>query len=142
MGRLLRNMSFAGQMFAAVGLCLVVTASLAIFAARTLGDGRGTIYRLELIGMLCLGATFSMGVVLWAVRRLMIDPLREIEVGLTALVNPPAASSTHDARPMPSRELRQIRQTLDQVVGHVTTARQNFEDARRAMSERQATVDR
>ena len=141
MGRLLRNMSFAGQMFAAVRLCLVVTASLAICAARTLGDGQGTVYRLELIGMLCLGATFSMGVVLWAVRRLMIDPLREIEVGLSALVNPPAAP-TGDTRPMPSRELRQIRQTLDQVVGHVTTARQNFEDARRAMSERQATVDR
>lgn len=141
MGRLLRNMSFAGQMFAAVGLCLVVTASLAICAARTLGDGQGTIYRLELIGMLCLGATFSMGVVLWAVRRLMIDPLREIEAGLSALTTPPA-DPVRDARPMPSRELRQIRQTLDQVVGHVTTARQNFEDARRAMSDRQATVDR
>ena len=141
MGRLLRNMSFAGQMFAAVGLCLVVTAALAICAARSLGDGQGTIYRLELIGMLCLGATFSMGVVLWAVRRLMIDPLREIEAGLSSLVNPPAVTLP-DARPMPSRELRQIRQTLDQVVGHVTTARQNFEDARRAMSERQSTVDR
>src|SRR3954452_5120699 len=129
MGRLLRNMSFAGQMFAAVGLCLVVTASLAIFAARTLGDGRGTVYRLELIGMLCLGATFSMGVVLWAVRSLMIDPLREIELGLSALANPPAALTPQlDARPMPSRELRQIRQTLDHVVGQVTTARQNFED--------------
>jgi diguanylate cyclase (GGDEF)-like protein len=134
-------MSFAGQMFAAVGLCLVVTAGLAICAARSLGEGRGTIYRLELIGMLCLGAIFSMGVVLWAVRRLMVDPLREIEAGLSSLLNPPA-TATPDARPMPSRELRQIRQTLDHVVGHVTTARRNFEDAQRAMSERQATVDR
>src|SRR5437763_597283 len=120
MGRLLRNMSFAGQMFAAVGLCLVVTATLAICAARTLGEGQGTIYRLELIGMLCLGATFSIGVVLWAVRRLMIDPLREIETGLSSLLNPPAAAPLSPARPMPSRELRQIEQTLERVVGHVT----------------------
>jgi diguanylate cyclase (GGDEF)-like protein len=135
-------MSFAGQMFAAVGLCLVVTAALAIGAARTLGEGQGTIYRLELIGMLCLGATFSIGVVLWAVRRLMIDPLRHIEAGLSSLLNPPATAAPQSVRPMPSRELRQIGQTLERVVGHVTTARQNFEDARRAMTERQQTVDR
>ena len=56
MGRLFSKMSLAGQMFAAVGLCLVVTAALAFGAARPLGGEQGWVLRMELLGMLCLGA--------------------------------------------------------------------------------------
>jgi diguanylate cyclase (GGDEF)-like protein len=47
-----------------------------------------------------------------------------------------------DGQPLPSRDLQRLRHTLDRVVGHVVAGRQEFEDARRAMAARQATVDR
>jgi diguanylate cyclase (GGDEF)-like protein len=142
MGRLLRNMSVAGQMFSAVGLCLVVMAGLTIFAARSPGGDRGNAYQLELVGMLSLGAIISIGVTMWAVRRLILDPLRELDGELSSLLTPGGASASTDSRAMPGRELRQVRVTLDQVAQHVTTSRRHFEDAQRTMAERKGTVDR
>jgi diguanylate cyclase (GGDEF)-like protein len=142
MGRLFSKMSLAGQMFAAVGLCLVVSAALAFGAARPLGGEQGWVLRLELLGMLCLGAVVSIGIVLWAVRRLVIDPLQTLETDLAALLTGSASAKQSDDRLMPSRDLRRVRETLDRVVCHVTAGRQEFEDARQAMAARQATVDR
>ena len=59
MGRLFRNMSLAGQIFAVTGVCLVITAGAALVAARTVGG----VVRLELIGLLCAGSIVSIGIV-------------------------------------------------------------------------------
>jgi len=48
-----------------------VTAALALSTARPFGGEQGWVLRLELLGMLCLGAIVSIGIVLWAVRRLV-----------------------------------------------------------------------
>src|SRR5258706_7545558 len=78
MGRLFRNMSLAGQIFAVAGFCLVITAGAALVAARTVGG----IVRLELIGLLCAGSIVSIGIVMVAVRRVLPYPLAKIDAQL------------------------------------------------------------
>jgi diguanylate cyclase (GGDEF)-like protein len=119
-----------------------VTAALAFGAARPLGGEQGWVLRLELLGMLCLGAVVSIGIVLWAVRRLVIDPLQSLETDLAGLISGNCPIGPADQRLIPSRDLRRVRETLDRVVGHVRAGRQEFEDARHAMAAREATVDR
>ena len=142
MGRLVREMSVAGQLFAGVGACLVVTAALVVIAARPLAGEAGVPLRLEIVGMLCIGALLTIGVLMWLVRRLLVQPLQAIEADLAHLMQdvPPAAN--RDGRPLPARELQRLRVTLDQVATRATAAREHFDQVRRSITTRQETVDR
>src|SRR5258706_13902665 len=82
MGRLFRNMSLAGQIFAVTGFCLVITAGAALVAARAVGG----VVRLELIGLLCAGSIVSVGFVMVAVRRFLLYSLQSLDELLSWLV--------------------------------------------------------
>src|SRR5688500_6983954 len=113
MGRLFRDMSIAGQLFAGVGACLVVTATMVVGAARTAEGEAGVRLRLELIAMLCLGAVVMFGVLLWLIRRLLVDPIHALEVDLAALAQNCPPAQPH-LQPPPPRELQRLRVALDQ----------------------------
>jgi diguanylate cyclase (GGDEF)-like protein len=144
MGRLVsglvRKMSLAGQIFAVTGVCLVLSASAVFIAARSVVGERGAALRLELIAVLCAGAMVSIGLVMVAVRRLLLDPLERLDQHLLDLVQ--GQPTTKDERPMPSRELQRVKNTFDRMVGNLTAARQNYEDAQRVLASRTSTVDR
>jgi diguanylate cyclase (GGDEF)-like protein len=129
-------MSLAGQIFGVTSFCLVITAGAALVAARTVGG----VVRLELIVLLCAGSLVSIGIVMVAVRRLLLDPLQSLDEHLSRLVEGNLESA--DARPMPSRELQRVKNTFDRMVGHLTTARGHYEEAQRVLATRTSTVDR
>jgi diguanylate cyclase (GGDEF)-like protein len=133
-------MSLAGQIFATTGLCLVLTAAAVFLAVRSVGGERGATLRLELIGVLSAGAILSICIVMVAVRRLLLDPLDRLENHLSRLMagEMPAA----DDGPMPSRELQRVKNTFDQMVDHLATARGHYEEAQRVLATRTSTVDR
>jgi diguanylate cyclase (GGDEF)-like protein len=139
MGRLIKNMSLAGQIFAITGLCLVITAGGALIATSSLAGERGTMLRLELMGVLCAGAVVSIGITMVAVRRLLLDPLERLDQHLAGLMD--ATPATGDDQPMPSRELRRIKSTFDRMVAQLTTARVHYEEAQRVLASRTSTVD-
>jgi len=140
MGRLFRRMSVAGQIFMMTGLCLVLTAGCALFAVRDLVGERGARLRLELIGVLSFGAVVSIGVVMVAVRRLLLAPLERLDRHLTQLVTGNLEVSA--AEPMPSRELQRVKETFDRVVVNLLKARSRYEDAQRVLASRTSTVNR
>jgi len=133
-------MSLAGQIFATTGLCLVLTATAVFIAVRSVGGERGATLRLELVGVLCAGAMISIGIVMVAVRRLLLDPLDRLENHLSRLMA--GESPAADDGPMPSRELQRVKNTFDQMVDHLATARGHFEEAQRVLATRTSTVDR
>ena len=140
MGRRFRNLSLAGQIFAVVGLCLVLTATATLAVTGGMGGERGATLRLQLMGVLCAGAVVSIGVVMLAVRRLLLDPIVRLDEHLTKLVE--GEFEAGDTRPMPSRELQRVKDTFDRMVGNLTTARGRYEEAQRFLATRTSTVDR
>jgi hypothetical protein len=140
MGRLIRNMSLAGQIFAITGLCLVITAGGALIATHSLPGEHGAELRLQLMAVLCAGAVVSIGITMIAVRRLLLDPLDRLDQHLAGLMDAAAPAKPSD-QPMPSRELRRIKSTFDRMVAQITTARGHYEEAQRVLASRTSTVD-
>jgi diguanylate cyclase (GGDEF)-like protein len=139
MGRLIKNMSLAGQIFAITGLCLVITAGGALIATQSLAGEHGAVLRLQLMAVLCVGAVVSIGITMVAVRRLLLDPLDRLDQHLAGLMD--AAPAAANDQPMPSRELRRIKSTFDRMVAQITTARGHYEEAQRVLASRTSTVD-
>jgi diguanylate cyclase (GGDEF)-like protein len=128
-----RRMSLAGQLFAVMGGCLVLTASGALVAA---GTGLG----LRLILGLGAGVIVSIGVILAAVRRLVLDPLDHLEEHVGDLVEGRLERMADTA--MPSRELQRVKRSFDRMVEHLTGGRERYEEAQRILATRTSTVDR
>ncbi|MDB5323705.1 MAG: diguanylate cyclase with and sensor [Phycisphaerales bacterium] len=139
MGRLIRNMSLAGQIFSIAGFCLVLTAGGALVTTHAVLGERGAFLRLELIAVLCAGALVSIGIIMIAVRRLLLDPLATLDQHLARLIE--GTPQSLDEQPMPSRELQRVKSTIDRMVGQMTTARGHYEDAQRVLASRTSTVD-
>src|SRR4051812_44262708 len=102
MGRRLRNMSLAGQIFSITGIGLILTAAAALAVAAGVEGERGAILRLQLTGVLCIGAIVSIALVMVAVRRLLLDPLDHLDNHLARLMQ--GKLEPGGDRPMPSRE--------------------------------------
>jgi diguanylate cyclase (GGDEF)-like protein len=140
MGRLIKNMSLAGQIFAVTGLCLVLTAGAALLTTHGVGGERAATLRLELIGVLSAGALVSIGIVMVAIRRLLIEPIETLDQHLGRLVEGDLAPA--DPRPMPSRDLQRVKNTFDRMVVTLAAARARYEEAQRVLATRTSTVDR
>jgi diguanylate cyclase (GGDEF)-like protein len=128
-----RRMSLAGQLFAVMGGCLVLTATGALVAA-------GTSLRMQLILGLGAGVIVSIGVILAAVRRLVLDPLDHLEEHVGDLVEGRLERMADTA--MPSRELQRVKRSFDRMVEHLTGGRERYEEAQRILATRTSTVDR
>jgi diguanylate cyclase (GGDEF)-like protein len=134
MGRGLKNMSLAGQMFGVVGLCLVLQAAVALFVAHE--EAR---LQLQLTASLSVAAVVAIGLTLTAIRRLLIDPLDRLEHHLGQLTN--GQLDRADPTPMPSRDLQRVQDTVDRMVVGITTARGRYEETQRVLAARTRTVD-
>jgi diguanylate cyclase (GGDEF)-like protein len=134
-------MSLAGQIFAVLGLCLVLTAAAALIVTFRFTGERGAVLRLELIGLLSLGVIVSIAIVMVALRSLLLNPLEALDDHISALVDGKSPTAT-SRQPMPSRDLQRVRTTLDRMIGHLQTARGHFEQAQRTLADRTSTVDR
>src|SRR5438034_10294075 len=128
-----RRMSLAGQLFAVMGGSLVLTASGALAAA---GTGLG----LRLVVGLGAGVIVSIGVILAAVRRLVLNPLDHLEEHVGDLVEGRLERMADSA--MPSRELQRVKRSFDRMVEHLTGGRERYEEAQRILATRTSTVDR
>lgn len=140
MGRRFRKMSIAGQIFTVLGLCLVLTAAATLAIVSVIGGERGAVIRLELVGVLSVCALFSIAVMMVAVRRLLLDPIAHLDRHLTKVID--GQIDLADASLMPSRELQGVKNTFDEMVVKITTARSRYEEAQRILATRTSTVDR
>jgi len=133
-------MSLAGQVFAVIGLCLVLTSGAAFIVTNTVAGERGATLRLQLIGALSVGALLSITLVMIATRRLLLDPISRLNRHLAKVTE--GQIDPTDDQPMPSRELQAVKETFDRMVVHLTTARGRYEEAQRFLATRTSTVDR
>src|SRR5687767_1849431 len=134
------KMSLGGQVFGLVALCVTLTASAALVAT-TLAMPAGEHLRLKVTGALTLAALGSIGLVMIAVRRLLLDPLKFLDQRLNHVIEGRLETGA-DGLPMPSRDLQRVRETLDRMVERIRTARDRYEDAQRNLAVRSSTVDR
>jgi diguanylate cyclase (GGDEF)-like protein len=140
MFRGLWRMSLGGQVFALASVCITLTAAAALIVAATFDPGADAL-RLRLIGALAAAAIVSIGVVMIAVRRLLLDPLKQLDEHLHQLIDG-RLEATGDMLPMPSRDLQRVRDTFDQMVEKIRTSRDRYEEAQRILDVRTSTVDR
>jgi diguanylate cyclase (GGDEF)-like protein len=133
-------MSLAGQIFAVLGVCLVLTAAATFSMVGGVVGERGASLRLQLIGMLSGTALLSIAIIMIAVRRLLLDPIARLDSHLSQIIE--GQIEPADAEPMPSRELQGVKNTLDEMVVKITTARSRYEEAQRILATRTSTVDR
>jgi diguanylate cyclase (GGDEF)-like protein len=140
MGRRFRQMSLAGQIFAVIGLCLIITAGATLFIVSGIAGERGAVLRLELTAALSTGAVASIAIMMLSIRRLLLDPIARLDVHLNKVIEGRIEPS--DAQPMPSRELQGVKNTFDQMVAKITAARSRYEEAQRILATRTSTVDR
>ena len=136
-------MSLGGQVFAVSAACVIVTATAALLVTTTFPRNGAVMdaLRLRLIGALAVAALVSVGLVMLAVRRLLLDPLGRLDEHLHHLVEGRLEASV-DALPMPSRDLQRVRDTFDQMVERIRAARDRYEEAQRVLAVRSSTVDR
>jgi len=134
------KMSLGGQVFGLVALCVTLTASAALVAT-TLAMPAGEHLRLKVTGALTLAALGSIGLVMIAVRRLLLDPLKLLDQRLNHVIEGRLETGA-DGLPMPSRDLQRVRETLDRMVERIRTVRDRYEDAQRNLAVRSSTVDR
>ncbi len=133
-------MSLAGQIFAVLGLCLVITAAATLAIVSGIAGERGALIRLQLVGVLSLSALFSVAVTMVAVRRLLLEPIKHLDHHLAQVIE--GQIDPRDSPPMPSRELQAVKNTFNQMLVKITTARTRYEEAQRFLATRTSTVDR
>jgi diguanylate cyclase (GGDEF)-like protein len=137
-----RKMSLAGQIFAVIGLCLVLTASGVLAVVAGINGERGAVLRVQLIGVLAVGAVVSMGILTVLVRRSLLEPIARLDLHLSKVVEGELLTDLADGQPMPSRELQRVKNTFDKMVGNLISARGQYEQAQRFLATRTSTVDR
>jgi diguanylate cyclase (GGDEF)-like protein len=139
--RRLKKMSLGAQVFGVVAVCVTLMAAAALLATTVAMRGTGDRLRLALIGALVLAALVSIGIVMVAVQRLLLDPLKRLDQHLNHLVEGRLEASI-DTLPMPSRDLQRVRDTFNLMVERIRSARDRYEDAQRVLAVRSSTVDR
>lgn len=149
MRRLLTRASLSAQLIFLTALCLVVTAGGVLIvvdwvtshrhAAVMTPDELGML-RLQITGVLCVTALVAIGLVMVAIRSLLLKPLHRLRDGMHAVIAgqlevlPPC--------PPPSRDWEQLNDTFGSMVLRLRQARDTYEQAQRVLADRTSTVDR
>lgn len=141
--------ALSAQLIFLTALCLLITSGAAVLVVGCVVNSRHegpqafaeTQYvALRLTLALCVTSLFGIGLVMAAVRRLLLRPLHHLRAGMDQVIEgrlehtPPAET--------PSREWEQLRATFDRMVGQLRQAREANERSQKVLAERTSTVDR
>jgi diguanylate cyclase (GGDEF)-like protein len=147
--RVLANSSLSTQLIFLTALCLFVTSCGALLVVgwvvmRRHGgaaaeESHYVAFKLTMV--LCLTSALGIGLVMAAVRRLLIHPLQNLQQGI-AQVMVGQLEPVGQTLQMPSREWVQLRGTFDQMVQQLRQARDTNDASQRVLAERTMTVDR
>ena len=147
--RFFAKSSLSAQLIFLTGLCLLVSSAGAVLvvgwvvAARHAGAGavdEGSYVAFKLTLVLCLTSLIGIGIIMAAVRRLLLLPLQHLRDGIGQVID-----GKLDATPpvsMPSREWTHLQDAFGQMVSQLRRAGEMHGQSQRVLAERTSTVDR
>ena len=149
MRRFFAQSSLSAQLIFLTALCLLVTSGGALLVvgwvvasrhrgAEALAESQYVAFKLTLV--LCLTSVLGIGIIMAAVRRLLLKPLHHLRDGMTDVIE--GRLETTPSEPMPSREWGHLRDTFNEMVTQLRQASDTREESRRILAERTTTVDR
>lgn len=149
MRRFFTQSSVSAQLIFLTALCLLVTSGGALLvvawvvAARHSGpaaidESQYVAFKLTLV--LCLTSVIGIGIVMAAVRRLLLQPLQHLRDSIAHVSE--GKLEIVEPIPMPSREWSHLRDTFSRMVGRLRQESESRERAQRVLAERTHTVDR
>jgi diguanylate cyclase (GGDEF)-like protein len=141
--------ALSAQLIFLTALCLLITSGGAVMvvgwvvAARhegpaAISESQYVAFKLTLV--LCLASLLGIGLVMAAIRRLLLQPLAHLDRGMSQVIEGKLEKTP--ATEMPSREWGHLRDTFDRMVGQLKQAREANERSQRVLAERTKTVDR
>ena len=147
--RFFAKSSLSAQLIFLTAFCLLVTSGGALivvgWVVATRHEGPGAIdesrfvaFKLTLV--LCLTSVVGIGIIMAAVRRLLLQPLQHVRDGIAEVIQG-RLETTKPVR-MPSREWSHLRDAFNQMVLQLRQANITREQAQRVLAERTKTVDR
>ena len=139
--RLVSRSSLSAQLIFLTAFCLVITSAGAVLMVAWLASREGGQYSVsKLTFVLCLTAIGCIGIIMAAVRHLLLAPLQHLRDGMKRVIDGQLQSP--DSQAMPSREWEQLRNTFDRMVQQLRQAKQDHEVSQDVLAHRTATVDR
>ncbi len=147
--RFFAKSSLSAQLIFLTALCLLVTSTGAlvvvgwVVASRhegpaALAESQYVAFKLTLV--LCLTSVIGIGIIMAAVRRLLLQPLQHVREGITQVIE--GRLDETKSVPMPSREWSHLRDAFSQMVQQLRLADTTREQAQQVLAERTNTVDR
>jgi diguanylate cyclase (GGDEF)-like protein len=147
--RIFAKTSLSAQLIFLTALCLLVTSGGALIVVgwvvvqRHMGpdavvESQYVAFKLTLV--LCVTSLLGIGLIMAAVRRLLLQPLQLLRAGMKQVME--GRLDTADPARMPSREWAHLSETFDQMVLQLRQARDANERSQRVLAERTSTVDR
>ena len=149
MRRFFNQASLSGQFIFLTAACLIVIGGGTILVVdwvtyrRQMGPLNPeelASLRLQVTGILCIISLAAVGLVMAAVRGLLLRPLHRLRAGMDAVI-----AGDYDEMPLwtgPNRDWRQIGETFEQMVVRLRQARNTYQQAQSVLAHRTSTVDR
>lgn len=149
MRRIFAKSSLSAQLIFLTALCLLVTSIGAVLvvawvvAVRHVGraglaESQYVAFKLTLV--LCLTSLVGIGIIMTAVRHLLLAPLHHLRQEIARVADGKLEAS-HE-HPMPSREWEELRGTFNGMVRQLQQVKEAHEQSQRVLAERSTTVDR
>lgn len=148
MRRIFSQSSLYAQLIFLTALCLLITSAGAVLVvawvigSRHGGDPVGVdaqYVAFKLTIVLCLSSILGIGLVMTAVRRLLLIPLQRLAEGMSQVTEGRLEVAALES--MPSREWKQLHVTFEQMVSQLRQAELAREQSQQVLAERTMTVD-